>query len=88
MTQHSKTHIKIVTQMRYMTTLRLTVARLFGIGKVDKYILKDEHLSLKPTYKLAGIPNDIGEENFEELEITDTSKKFTEKPTRRTRLAH
>ena len=71
-----------------MMTLRLTMTRLYGTGKVDKYILKDEHLSLKPTYKLVETPNDIGEENFEGLVITDTSKKFTEKPTRRTRLAH
>ena len=88
MTQHSKTHDKSITQMRYKATLRLEVARLLGMGKVDKHILKDERLSLKPAYKLDGIPNDIGEENFEGLEITDTSKKLTEKPTRRTRLAH
>ena len=69
-------------------TLRLTMARLYGIGKVDKYILKDDHLSLKPTYKLAGTPNDIGEENFEELEIADTSRNLTEKLSRMTRLDH
>ena len=88
MTQHSKTHIKIVTQMRYKATLRLKVVRLLGIGKVDKHILKDERLSFKPTYKLDGITNDIGEENFEGLEITDTSKKFMKKLTSRTRLDH
>ena len=88
MTQHSKTHNKKPTQKRYMMTLRLTMARLYGIGKVDKYILKDDHLSLKPTYKLAGTPNDIGEENFEELEIADTLRNLTKKSSSMTRSYH
>ena len=71
-----------------MMTLRLTMARLDGIEKVDKHILKDDHLSLKSTYKLAGTPNDIGEENFEELEIADTSRNLTEKSSSMTRLDH
>ena len=71
-----------------MMTLRLTMARLDGIDMVDKYIIKDDNLSLKPTYKLAGTPNDIEEENFEELEIADTSRNLTEKSSSMTRLDH
>ena len=60
-----------------MKTLRWTMTRLNGIDMDDKYTTKDDNLSLKPTYKLAETPNDIGEGNFEELEIADTSRNLT-----------
>ena len=88
MTQFSKAHNKKTTRKCHMTTLRWTMARLKGIDKVDKYIIKDDNLSHKPTYKLAETPNDIGEENFEELEIADTPRNLTEKSLSMTRLHH